>query len=183
MEIGKQILSILNEKRMSIDIIRKLFMIDNNIIKKNGKLSNYCKNFNSDRIKIIPEKMNNSFPLKDKNNISLSNNFNYQKIINFDNKHEIILKSINVCNILKSFICNSNKNKLIELCHNIIIDDMCIENILEKFYNLGRIYKSILKEERYNLGLNKEPRFREINSIIFSIYYQIHSKNKEIISK
>ena len=33
MEIGKQILSILNEKRMSIDIIRKLFMIDNNIIK------------------------------------------------------------------------------------------------------------------------------------------------------
>ena len=50
--------------------------------------------------------MNNSFPLKDKNNISLSNNFNYQKIINFDNKHEIILKSINVCNILKSFICN-----------------------------------------------------------------------------
>ena len=105
-----------------------------------------------------------------------------KKKIIFENKHEIVLKSINICNILKSFIGNSYKDKLINLCHDIIIDNMCIENILEKFYNLGRIYKSILKEERYNLGLNKEPRFREINSIIFSIYNQIHSKNKELIS-
>ena len=85
----------------------------------------------------------------------------------YENKHEKVLKDINIFNIIKSFIFNSNKDKLINICHNIIIEDMCIENILEKFYNLVRIYKSILEEERYNLGLNKDPRFREINSIIY----------------
>ncbi len=124
--------------------------------------------------------MNNSIHLIDKNSSSLSNNFNDKKNIIFENKHEIILKSINICNILKSFIFNCNKEKLINLCHNIIIDNMCIENILEKFYNLGRIYKSILKEERYNLGLNKEQKFREINSIIYSLYNKINTRNKKI---
>ena len=53
---------------------------------------------------------------------------------------------------------------------------MCIENILEKFYNLGRIYRAILEEEKYNLGLYKEPKFREINSIIYTIYNECKKK-------
>ena len=180
MEIGRQILSILNEKRMSVDIVRKLYMVDNNIINRNGKLSRHFKNDYSDRIKIAPDKMNNSFHLIDKNSSTLSNDFNNKKKIIFENKHEIVLKSINIYNILKSFIGNSYKDKLINLCHDIIIDNMCIEKILEKFYNLGRIYKSILKEERYNLGLNKEQKFREINSIIYSLYNKINTRNKKI---
>ena len=47
---------------------------------------------------------------------------------------------------------------------------MCVENILEKFYNLRRIYHSISDNDKYKLGLNKEPRFREINSKINDIY-------------
>ena len=60
---------------------------------------------------------------------------------------------------------------------------MCVETILEKFYNLGRIYKSIIDIEKYNLGLIKEPRFREINSLINDIYYKNKKWNQRIFNK
>ena len=46
---------------------------------------------------------------------------------------------------------------------------MCIDTIIEKFYRLLRIYNSFAEAEKYNLGLNKEPKFRDINSIIYSM--------------
>ena len=48
---------------------------------------------------------------------------------------------------------------------------MCVENILEKFYNLRRIYHSISDIDKYKLGPNEEPKFREINSKINDIYF------------
>ena len=48
---------------------------------------------------------------------------------------------------------------------------MCVENILGKFYNLRRIYYSISDSDKYKLGLNEEPKFREINSKINEIYF------------
>ena len=89
-----------------------------------------------------------------------------------ENNKEKIFKKINVFNIIKSFFCNSNKDKLISLCHEIITKDMSIEIILERFYNLIRIYDSILESEKNNLGLNKEPRFRKLKSIIQMIKNQ-----------
>ena len=56
---------------------------------------------------------------------------------------------------------------------------MCVEIILEKFYNLSRIYNSILEMEKNNLGLCKEPRFREINTIVNSIYDKNMKNNYE----
>jgi hypothetical protein len=164
-EIGTQICGFLNEKKMSIDVIRKLFMTYNkfNIEKKK-------RYFQADRIKMIPKKINNSLIISESNSSNFKILTNGETKMIYENRHEKVLKSINIFNIIKSFIFNSNKDKLINICHNIIIEDMCIENILEKFYNLVRIYKSILEEERNNLGLNKDPRFREINSIIYSIY-------------
>ena len=164
-EIGTQICGFLNEKKMSIDVIRKLFMTYNkfNIEKKK-------RYFQADRIKMIPKKINNSLIISESNSSNFKILTNGETKMIYENRHEKVLKSINIFNIIKSFIFNSNKDKLINICHNIIIEDMCIENILEKFYNLDRIYKSILEEERNNLGLNKDPRFREINSIIYSIY-------------
>ena len=164
-EIGTQICGFLNNKKMSIDVIRKLFMTYNkfNIEKKK-------RYFQADRIKMIPKKINNSLIISESNSSNFKILTNGETKMIYENRHEKVLKSINIFNIIKSFIFNSNKDKLINICHNIIIEDMCIENILEKFYNLVRIYKSILEEERNNLGLNKDPRFREINSIIYSIY-------------
>ena len=170
-EIGRQILSFLNEKKMSLDIIRTLF----NIEKKSRK---YKFNNFDDRIKIVPEKMNNSSNLSEKNSIYIkpSISINEQP----ENKTEIILKKINVFHIIKNFFCcNNPKGKLISLCHEIIQNDMCVETILERFYNLGRIYKSITDIEKYDLGLSKDSRFREINSIIYDIKLRKNESRKK----
>ena len=161
-EIGRQVISFLNEKKMSVDIIRKLFSIENKY--RNNRYKN-----NDNRFKFVPEKISNSFILSEKNSI----NIECPKLNNNppEAKNEKILRKINVFCIIKSFICNDNKSKLISLCHELIINDMCIENVLEKFYNLRRIYQTINDVDKYKLGLNQEPRFREINSKINEICY------------
>ena len=119
---------------------------------------------------MTPEKINNSFKLTEKNSITFeTSETTYDEM---ENNKEKIFKKINVFNIIKSFFCNSNKDKLISLCHEIITKDMSIEIILERFYNLIRIYDSILESEKNNLGLNKEPRFRKLKSIIQMIKNQ-----------
>ena len=170
-EIGRQILSFLNEKKMSVDLIRTLF----NIEKKSRK---YKFNNYNDRIKIVPEKMNNSFKLSEKNSIYIKTSESIND--EFENKNEIILKKINVFHIIKNFFCcNGLKDKLISLIHEIIKKDMSVETILERFYNLGRIYKAIIDIEKYNLGLNKDSRFKEINSIIYDIILRMNKSRKK----
>ena len=119
-----------------------------------------------------------SFKLNEKNNISNStfDNIDDENNKKYKNKNEYILKQINILNIIKSFFCKSYKDKLIELCDDIIIKDMCVETILERFYNLRRIYNSILDNEKYNLGLTKEPKFRELISLINAIDNQTKIK-------
>ena len=168
-EIGRQILSFLNEKRMSVDIMRSLFKAENPI--KIKRLSTKILVNESDRNKIIPYKMNNSFKLNERNIIS---NSIFENINNDTfNKNEIVLKRINVLNVIKSFLCNGNKDRLITLCHDIIVQDMCVETILEKFYNLGRIYDSIIDKEKSNVGLNLEQKIKELNNIINLVYNQM----------
>ena len=161
-EIGSQIVSFLNEKKMSIDIIRILFNVEN----KNKK-NKFSKIHASERVKLNIEKTNNSFQLSEKKfNLDVTTeNLNE----NYEDKKEKILKKINIFNIIKSFFCNGYKDKLITLCHDIIKKDMCIETILERLYNLNRIYNSILETEKYNLGLKNDPRFQKLNSILNNI--------------
>ena len=88
---------------------------------------------------------------------------------NYDDIKEKVLKKINLFNIIKSFFFNGNKDKLISLCHDIIKNDMCIETILERFYNLNRIYNSIMDIEKNNLGLKNDQRFQKLNAILKDI--------------
>ena len=138
---------------MSIDIIRQLFNIEN-------KSKSYNR-INSERMKFTPGRLNNSFKLTEKNDMMVQT----IESINEENesKNEKTLKSLHVFDILKSYLCNSNKDKLISLCHDIITKDMSVEIIKERFYNLLRIYDSILEIEKY------EPRFKKIRSIITDI--------------
>ena len=163
-EIGRQISSFLNEKKMSVDIVRKLFNSENN------KRKNKFHNFN-DRFKISPGNINSSFKLFGKSDINLENTENINEQIK--KKNEKILKQIHIINIIKSFFCKGIKDKLISLCHELIINDMSMETIIEKFYSLQRIYKSIIDIEKYDLGLQKESKFRKINSLINDIYNQM----------
>ena len=161
-QIGRLIMEFLNQKKMSVDIIRKLFNIEN----QNNRSKNF-NNYESPRIKIVPEKINNSFKLTEKNGINLTESENNNE--ETENIKEKVLKSVNVLNVFKSFFCNGDKDKLVSLCHELIIKEMCIDTIIEKFYRLLRIYNSFAEAEKYNLGLNKEPKFRDINSIIYSM--------------
>ena len=79
--------------------------------------------------------------------------------ININNK---LIKSINYFDIIKSYFCfNDKKTKMINLCHNIISKDICIERILERFYNLENINFS--GKEREDINCNETKRDKEIN--------------------
>ena len=167
-DIGGLILEFLNNKKMSVDVIYKLIKVNNK-----NRLNKMYNNLETDRVKLNPEKINNSFRLTEKNNMHMKTSEGKDE--EHEKKNERILRKINVFNIIKSFFSNDNKDRLISLCHNIIIKDMCVETILEKFYILSRIYNSILDVEKNNLGLIKEPRFREINTLVNAI----HEKKKK----
>ncbi len=73
--------------------------------------------------------------IKQKKKIKINN------LINF--------KKIDYYYILKNYFCfNDKKNKLINICHNIINEDMCIERILKRFYYLENIYNYFSDEEK-----------------------------------
>ena len=169
-EIGRQLSNILCNKKMSKDIIehllnknkRKPLKINkiNGLIKNNGR-----KDIISERKEIIETKnIDNIENIENINNIDNINNKEKNKEIKLDKMNEIkrisktknirkirvnnqIMKQINYCHILKSFLCfKDKKNKLINLCENIINEDMSIERILERFYNFNIIEENRLKE-------------------------------------
>ena len=79
--------------------------------------------------------------------------------ININNK---LIKNINYFDIIKSYFCfNDKKTKMINLCHNIISKDICIERILERFYNLEN--SNFSGKEREDINCNKTKRDKEIN--------------------
>ena len=81
---------------------------------------------------------NNSFGLENNNEINISNK---------------LIKDINYFHIIKSYFCfKDKKTKMINLCHNIITKDICIERILERLYNLEKS-KEIIK---YNYNNNDD---------------------------
>ena len=164
-EIGGQIVAFINEKKMNVDVISQLFNFED----EKSKYKGGCK----DKVKITSEKLNNSFKLSEKNSICIEPSDNINDEIYRENGK--ILKKINIFHIIKSFICNGNRDKLITLCNELIIRDMCVETILERFYSLGAKYNSIIKEEdeKNNLSFYKTKRFKEINSIINEIINQI----------
>ena len=78
-------------------------------------------------------------------------------------------KKINYYHIFKSLFCfKDNKTKFINLCHNIIIEEMSIETMLERFNNLEKIYLSFLSEvNNDNIMDIKSNRYNEILNYIY----------------
>ena len=59
------------------------------------------------------------------------------------------MKKINYLHIIKSFFCfNDKKTKLIDLCHYIVTDDISIERILERLYNLENACHYIFRRKK-----------------------------------
>ena len=174
-EIGRQIINILFNKKMSIDIVenllgkKKIYFLnneDNNkskIIKNNEKSSerNIIKTESFAKINkpdFSDKSVENKLDRPKVNKISKykENNNNQENII------ENIFNKINYYHIIKSLFCFKDKQtKLIKLCHDIITEDICIERILERINNLEILYQLISDENKVNFKMTNN-RFSEI---------------------
>ena len=56
---------------------------------------------------------------------------------------------------------------------------MSVERILQRLYNLERIYFSFLKEEKGKFKLIKIKRFKEINKCILNINNEIYNGKRQ----
>ena len=192
--IGSYLSNILCDKKMCKDIIEVLINknirhslnrhyinsnnnININTLFKNDKKNEIFQNRNkinqksTERI-IAPDYLKKN----EDSNFSKSTERRLPKInkLHKSYKTDKVLKKLNVCNILKSNLCcNDSKTKLINFCHNIIIEDMSIEKILERFYIIENLYYFLSSEERHKLMPIKNKRFKEI-------YKYIHEINNEI---
>ena len=107
---------------------------------------------------------------KNKLNISKEVMINKNDKKNYSNISNNVLESINYYHILKSYLCfNDKRTKLINISHNIIIEDMSVERILKKFYKLENIYHYFSNEEKEKYSITKNKRFKEINKYIYEI--------------
>ena len=78
----------------------------------------------------------------------------------------------------KKFFCfKDKKTKLINLCENIINEDMSIERILERFYNLEHIYKYFSKEKKEKFNIIEENRLKEVYKYIYIFINDIKKDN------
>ena len=190
-EIGEQIANIFCEKNIKKDIINDLISKDkkseenqrnfkvNKIITENNEIhleSNRKRYESSDKIDKInkPEisvKTENIKldELSEKSNGNSNNMFNenekIKKVIN--NKKE--LKKINYFHILISYLCfKTKKTEIINLCDDIITEDLGVERILKRLYNLERLYSDFsLNEGKEDMKTYKNKIFepKKFNSI------------------
>ena len=198
-QIGEQVSIFLCEKKMSKDIIFnlisnihsnktiKLNFPNNNInilntehknreiIRKrriNQSTSKNSYNLNSYEVKINKEKTN-----KKPYNIDKKEEDNNQNYINEINK------KINFFHIIKSLFCfNDKKTKIIDLCHNIVTEDVSIERIFERFYNLENAYQFMADKKNKKL-FNENEKLTEISKYINEIYQEEINQKEKINSE
>ena len=191
-EVGRQMTYFVCNKKMSKDIIRFLISKDedNYLIKKNRNI-NLIKNQDNSNFKILSnnreinneqkDKINVSqkHKIKYKNRISVSKDEIFEKIeeINKSNINNKVLKEINYFHILKSYFCFKDmKTKLINICQNIILEDICVENLLKRLYNLENIYNHP-KENDEKLDLIQNQRFKTLHKYIYKINKEFKNTN------
>ena len=178
LEVGRQISNILGDKKMSLSIID--YLVNKNTLntknRKNKIILIKNKNNESSIRKVESEIFDNTNDLNNstKNNeVKLNQNNNkIAKNINIDKKDgkNATLKEINFLHILKSFLCfKDKKSQFINFCYNIIIQDISIERMLERFYNIEKINYFLSNEEKRKLKYIKSKKYLEIGKKIDEI--------------
>ena len=179
--IGRQISFFLCDKKMSKDIISFLLNKEKNenLLTKNAKkINNIFKDHEKNKISTERNEIKQDLKLISNN---IDNQDKHDRIDKFklntskdcigpkndkyihNNAYNILFKKINYYHILKSYFCvNDNNTKLIELYHNIVLEDLCIEKILKRLYNLENLYHLLSKREKEKLELFKNKRIKEI---------------------
>jgi hypothetical protein len=173
-EIGRQISAFLCEKNMSKDIIQTLINRDQKHLLRvqSYRINKLCKtsenikttsierkNTQFESVDMMNNKLENSERI-DKNKLNISKNdlaYKNEKIkqIEINNNH---IDKVNYFHILKSYFCfKDKKTEMINLCNDIITEDMCVERILERFYNLEKLshHYSGTKTEKIKINKNR----------------------------
>ena len=140
---GKQIIS--NKKKF-----KKIFEMENNKAEKFEK--------KIEQNQIIEEKMNSKVSLE---------NQNKDFILEFEdaNKNMIkVMKNLNFVNIIKSFFCFKDKKlKLINLCNEIVMKNICVERILKRIYLLENGYNSMKEGDKNKSFIDNDiPKIKNI---------------------
>lgn len=182
--IGEFISNFLLNKMMSKSIVKyllndsKIFKMKNEEIKlknKNNIKITELKELSEKEIdenieiKSKTEKNTINTTTEDNNNINtvdagLKNNKNS----NINNKS---LNGLNYFHIIKSFLCCKDKKvKLINLCEDFINDNLSIELIIERFYEIENKLSNIININSQNSQRNK------ILEDIFELIYQVEQK-------
>ena len=193
--IGKIITQILLKKKLNKDIAT--YLISKNLIYKknseNKEINNNQKyqnkedsefelthnKKNSERIMMKKENLKKENNVKINSKISRkvifpSNDFKTEIDVNQNSISDInYFESINKLNyfdIIKSYLCCKNNNsKLINLCDELIDEDICLENILSRIYELENMTNILLKIEQVNYSANEHEKFKEIIKCIYEI--------------
>ena len=184
--------NILLQKKMSKDIIRSMIKESDNIkYKKNSLIEkNYKANklFKNKKGKIInSERTNINKELSEKSNVlDKSNKIEDIKMIiekkkSKENKDKMVkvkvLKNINFFDVMKSYICyKTRKIKLINICHNIVMKDLCIDRMLYRLYELEKLFFLLSKEDQFRLSLKKDKKIEEVFRYIKYIYKEEKQK-------
>ena len=185
--IAEKIFNILLPKKMSKDIVQFLLEKNDNhkhqSLDQNNKIHNKLykeigKSKTSSEIKIdinSERQKDNQAKLNEEMKIN-------QKIIKKDIKkiNTGIIKNLNYWNIIKSYLCfKDKKTKLINICHSLIINDMSIEKIIKRLYNIEKIYLNIYKDNKlkhkYKGDINNNS-LKEIKKFIYQMTYEISNK-------
>mgnify|MGYP003571359703 CR=1 FL=1 len=185
-EIGRQISSFFCEKSMSKDIIETLINRDkqhllrvqsyriNKLCKtteNNNTTSIEKKNAQYESVDMINNKLETSERI-DKAKLNTSKNditYKYDKIkqIRINKEH---INNVNYFHILKSYFCfKDKKTEMINLCNDIITEDMCVERILERFYNLEKLSNHFSDSKLEKLSMNKNKRIKGTKKLINNI--------------
>ena len=179
LEIGRQMSNILCNKKMSLKIIEYLINKNSlhskkiiNKIKLNNNKSNESsiRKVESEIFSNSNKNLENSISNK-KVKMELNNN-KISKNNDFDKKSDKIkiFKKINYLHILKSFLCfKDKKSQFINYCDNIIRQDISVERMLEKFYNIEKLYYYLSNKDKRKIKYIKNKKCLEIDKKISEI--------------
>ena len=207
--IGKIISNFILKKQMNKDIVRNL--INRNIyqkikecslIEKNKKEKRLFDNINEKSANLERKEIN----IKEKSNIKdNSNKLNlskndlffekkFEKMVNI-NKKKIskiyIFNKISFLDIIKSHFCFKEKKiKLINICDDLVMKDLCVDSMLGRLYEFEKLFSLISKKKLSKLNLHINTKFRTIYNYIKEINKESKKKmnnrdikNKEILDK
>ena len=153
--IGKFLLNYLLDKKMSVDIVENILNKSNFKQKKNysprEKIKLVITSQNIDK-----NKSENNNIISKQMSINTTRKLNLNKVNSIKNINRIG-NQIGFTDIIKSYLfCKNFKTKLLDICHEYILEEFCIDRILKRLFKLEGFYnKKIYKIKENNFRMQK----------------------------